>query len=299
MIISRIQYGLGNQLFQYAIGRRLAIELGTELKADLSWFTDHQHYPDNTETKREYLLQKFNIDIACVESSELMKFNPFWGRLNDKALQIYKHKFRRKYIKKGNIELWTYDNDQRQLWEDVQKIKGRDFYLKGFFLNYSFLLPIRETLIEEFTLPKEEVIQNSEWQVADKNTVFVHIRRGDYIVKRQHDLAVCNMDYYLRSIELIRSKVDSPFFVFFSDEPDWISEHFDLSDGYISKGNEPHQDLMLMKSCNHAIISNSTFSWWGAFLMENKDKVVIAPRLWNKEKPGENRFLFPAEWIKI
>jgi hypothetical protein len=302
LIISRLQYGLGNQLFQYAVGKRLALETGRPLRLDLSWFEKHQYRKGSEETKRSFLLDHYHLDCDVIPYMELRKHLPLHGFLKGKALRFYKHYFQSHFLNKGNLELWKFSGDSKAIIKAAKHLTSRSIYVVGLHLDHRIIEPVRHELITELKLRDTPSIhQRTLAKIQNKNSVFVHVRRGDFITKRKDELDVCDLEYYKRAIKLVKDKIHDPYFIYFTDDPEYIQQNFDLSNGFLSVGNmdAPHLDLELMRSCKHGIMSNSTFSWWGAFLIENELKIIICPARWNKKdkKMGEN--LIPENWIKI
>jgi len=134
------------------------------------------------------------------------------------------------------------------------------------------------------------------------NSVSIHFRRGDYVTNpltSQHH-GVCSNKYYQDAISLLKSKISQPHFFLFSDEPEWLKTNVSLQEPFRIIDNNPgYVDLYLMSNCKHNIIANSSFSWWGAWLNNNPDKIVIAPHKWFNE-PGINTYdLIPETWIRL
>jgi hypothetical protein len=134
-------------------------------------------------------------------------------------------------------------------------------------------------------------------------SAFIHVRRGDYLQPGQIDrYGVCSKDYYDHAAALLRQQVGSNlrFFVF-SDDPAWVrqnrigGESAEIIDW---NGNTPEQDIALMMACKHAIIANSSFSWWGAWLAETPGQIVIAPRIWYKAVP-QYQDIVPKRWLRL
>ena len=121
------------------------------------------------------------------------------------------------------------------------------------------------------------------------NSVCVHIRRGDYTYLKNYQ--VCSIAYYLKAMEIMKGKIKEPKFYIFSDDIEWVKKNidFDVDVTYIDKNNTSYEELRLMYSCKHFIISNSSFSWWAQYLSTNKNKVVISPNIWyqNKNQPQD------------
>ena len=139
------------------------------------------------------------------------------------------------------------------------------------------------------------------------NSVAVHIRRGDYLngVNR-NTFYIPSVDWYRSAIMKIKEHVPSPVFYFFSDDLQWVQEQFsDMRDVVFvegNKGSNSYRDMQLMAACKHAIIANSTFSWWGAWLNSNKQKVIIAPSKYYLDEQANSRYrqsMLLPEWIKL
>ena len=112
------------------------------------------------------------------------------------------------------------------------------------------------------------------------------------------------MDYYRDAMNLVAERCIRPNYFVFSDDPDWARAH--LRDNvhpttFVTHNDTgmAHEDLMLMRQCRHNIIANSTFSWWGAWLNDNPQKIVVSPRRWFKNSRGQENDLLPSEWIRL
>ena len=139
---------------------------------------------------------------------------------------------------------------------------------------------------------------------SNYNTVSVHIRRGDYLLPENQALFgnICTYEYYEKAIRYMRENVPNIRFVFFTNDSEWVKENFNMSDGffandYYEQEMPDYYDMYMMSQCKHHIIANSTFSWWGAYLGKNKDKIVIAPSKWMNGK--ETRDIYQSDWIKL
>ncbi len=154
--------------------------------------------------------------------------------------------------------------------------------------------------------PKETSLETQKiaeiLKVKNIISVSVHIRRGDYLSTSfvEGFGKCCNIDYYNRAIKLFASKINNLRFVFFSDDMEWVKKNFTLRNAiYVdhNKGIDSWQDMYLMSLCDHNIIANSTFSWWGAFLNTNPSKMIIAPKRW--WNTIENDDVIPEKWIRL
>lgn len=152
-----------------------------------------------------------------------------------------------------------------------------------------------EEKLSDLTIEISKKIKNEE-------SVSIHIRRGDYLHDSYKDefANVCTIDYYLKSINYIKSKVSDPVFYVFSDDINWVKIQFKNENMIFVDFNmkiNSWQDMYLMSLCKHNIIANSTFSWWGAYLNANVEKIVVAPQKWIHSLEKDD--IIPSDWIRI
>jgi hypothetical protein len=246
--------GLGNQLFQYAAGRALALHMGAELYLDVSQYRYSQNRP--------FLLGAFNV--TCLID----------------------------WLQTGGPGAGTVVERQGALNEELHAAQPGT-YFKGYWQNEAYFEAIAPTLRRElqFVTPPTPANARMLERIAQTNAVAVHVRRGDY-VRDSHEAAIfasCSPRYYAdAAAKLIGSGVRSPTFFIFSDEPDWARAHLQLPGRSVlvdlNCDATSYEDLRLMAACRHHIVANSTFSWWGAWLNPRPDKIVIAPRTWYLSK---------------
>jgi len=265
MIVTNIIGGLGNQLFQYAIGKALALKNNTELKIDIRGFNGYF---------RTFLLDKFNIRLDIASEKEIQACRV----IQEKQSFIHDPEV----LSSGdNVYLQGYWQSDKY-FKDVEDIIRRE------------LKPI---LIEDPGMSYVEAPKSTDSSKFGKCTyVAIHYRRTDYL--NIADVAgVCSEEYYQRAKAYIyRYTKMPPIFLYFSDDSNWLLENkkeFD-KDGYIVNTGDPLKDLKQMIECDHHIIANSTFSWWGAWLNNKDDKIVIAPRKWHRRLPTPN--IYPEKW---
>ena len=150
---------------------------------------------------------------------------------------------------------------------------------------------------------KDKLVQKHLNLIKNKNSVAIHIRRGDYLKnpKARCFHGILGEDYYKKSISYVKKTVKNPFFFIFSDEVELVKKTF----FFFNKKNfifidtkSTINDLHLMSNCKHFIIANSTFSWWGAWLSKNKHKIILAPKKWVRAKISTPDII-PESWIKI
>ena len=188
-------------------------------------------------------------------------------------------------------------------FDETVLTKEGNRYFDGYWQDERYFAACREKVLKAFTFPAFKCAENlSLLEKLDENSVSLHVRRGDYIGNNLYQ-GICDLDYYRTAIEKMCSYVTPSLFCVFSNDIEWCREHLEQ---YINApvvyvtwntGAESYRDMQLMSCCAHNIIANSSFSWWGAWLNQNSDKVVIAPKKWlNME---ECHFALPASWIKI
>jgi len=272
MIVVRIYGGLGNQMFQYALAKALAIGKKQKIKLDISAFESYKLH--------NYSLFNFNI------KSDIYK-PP--GR--------YRKKIRNLFFKNCQYNELDFGFDK-----EVFNLNGDDIFLHGYFQSEKYFLKYATEIRNDFKVVSELKIQTQETldYINKVNSVSIHIRRGDYVNNPKHGIET--EQYYKKAIELIEEQVPNPVFFVFSDDPDWVKSNLSLLHETIfvdfNDAASNFEDLKLMATCKHNIIANSSFSWWGAWLNENENKVVITPKKWFNDATNSNDVI-PESWIKI
>lgn len=288
MITVRIKGGLGNQLFQYATGYALSKELGQELNFNLA-FTANM-------TVRGYKLADLKIDMSkTICDSELspkviLLKNYYVNKLL-RVLRVGRHRY-----KEGVYFLET----EQVYYPELFQLIEQNIYLDGYFQTEKYFRKYREELLKQITPryePEKEYIHVLE-KIRNCNAVAVHVRRSDF--KNDHNKYhyLLDNEYFQKGIAHIRRYEKSPFFFWFSDEPEWVKSNIEMSNDMcfvnIKTEHSDIDDMMLMKHCNHIIVANSTFSWWAAWLNEHENAIRIVPK-----KPFGNKYMIPDSWIKI
>ena len=180
--------------------------------------------------------------------------------------------------------------------------KRFDNYI-GFWQSYKYFIDNWNFFKDEINLEKFNTDPVTLNQIRISNSISVHIRRGDYINNLKTSAVHGNLklDYYKKAIHLIHGQFKNSIFFFFSDDIDWVKNNFNEKNFHFVENNYndlnlPFKDLLLMKNCKHNIIANSTFSWWGAWLNENSNKIVFAPEYWTSKIKSANTDLIPKKW---
>lgn len=282
MILVKLYGGLGNQMFQYAAGRALALRRNDRLALDLRWYET-----DRGATPRQFELGALSV-AAEVAGPQVL------SRLEGRRW------FRRPVLltQRG-----------RQLDRRLLEVEARDVILDGYWQCESYFIDVRPTLLEELeprTEPGEDNRRLLDRIGAADLPVAVHVRRGDYVSSAPTAAlhGTCSLEYYRMGAGIVRERFggqEATFFVF-SDDPEWVAANLQL-DGpvlYVSHNDARRgwEDLRLMRACKGFVIANSTFSWWGAWLSEAEEKVVVAPKPWFADPEADEGDIVPESWIR-
>ncbi|MCX6754458.1 MAG: alpha-1,2-fucosyltransferase [Candidatus Nomurabacteria bacterium] len=292
MIITKLKGGMGNQMFQYALGRALSVKYGTSLGLDLSFLLDRTPRPNFTF--REYDLDIFNIiNVDRVSQSKI----PFLYRNFNGKFGLYFDYFRRKFFRLRGIEKsFNFDLTILNI--------GSNAYLDGYWQSYKYFADIEDIIRKDFTL-KDELslnIKNLMEVIKKENSLCIHVRRGDYVGNSNHEIV--GKEYYDKGIKILSEKTKIDKIYVFSDDVKWCEDNmkFDFPVMFVGEeysGIKAEGHFSLMSACHSFIIPNSSFSWWAAWLSVHKDKIVIVPKKWFGDASINSDDLIPKEWIRI
>ncbi|MDR1370728.1 MAG: alpha-1,2-fucosyltransferase [Dysgonamonadaceae bacterium] len=288
--------GLGNQMFQYAAARALADRLGVGVCIDKSLL----NIRSKNVTHRIY-----ELDLFFLKHHEKIISSKKRGFLLRKIYpKIKKTSLGRRITKCYNL----YEELESSGYDPEFLSQPDHTSLSGYFQSEKYFIPFQEIVRRCFTFKNHLYGKNKDIaeKIKDTNSVSIHIRRGDYVSNKKSAAIYTELstEYYEKAIERIRQEFDNPTFFVFSDDPEEAKKTIPtLHAVHINwnKGRDSYIDMQLMSLCKHNIIANSSFSWWGAWLNNNENKIVIAPDQWLKN-PEENdriRDLIPDRWIKI
>ena len=279
MIFARLFGGLGNQMFQYAAGKALADRLGVDLALDFRTI-------DHRGTRR--LTHVFDLDIQDAAKLPPAKHEnavryALWRSMGKSP------KFRR--------ETGLGYNPGFETW-------GNDSYLHGYWQSEAYFTSISDHIRHAF-VPTPTASQANVAiadQIAARTSISLHVRRGDYLALGAH--GVCSEAYYNAALDEIVKRLDTPASVFvFSDDPQWAHDNLPLPyEKIVVDINGPetdYDDMRLMSKCQHNVIANSSFSWWGAWLNSNPSKIVTAPTNWFAAGGMENPDILPDSWLAV
>jgi len=295
MIIVNIIGGLGNQMFQYAFGYATSKENNTKIKLDVRGFDAY--------SLRAYELGLFNIEENLeLQSTYSFLLNQLNGK-NNSPLSKASRKVLRRLLR--FTKFYYQENKDYTFDEGVFNIKI-DTYFYGYWQNEKYFKKYRKELLEVFTLKNlhSKTIEYQQ-QIIKSEAVSLHIRRGDYVndafTNSVH--GVCDIEYYKRAVmEVLKSKKQAHFFIF-SDDLDWTKGNLDFIENKtfvrLESNISDHEEMYLMSQCKYNIVANSSFSWWGAWLNQNSDKKVIAPKKWFKEGKLNSKNIIPNSWMRL
>jgi hypothetical protein len=299
MIIVRLAGGLGNQMFQYAAGLRLATVRSTVLKVDLSFLMDRTPNPDYVF--RDYDLDIFKLDIPRASQAEIALFRPIGNAAKRTFLARVTGKIigRRYYVE----PMGSFDPRVLTL--------GRNTYLEGFFQDSRYFIGIDPEIRRRFHLsPDESQLPSATRQLANEirrdQCICLNVRRGDYVTNananRHH--GVCTIEYYMRALTELRNRGARGRVMVFSDDVPWCRENFRDLDVFTivdeqHNGERFATKFWLMTLCHDFVIPNSSFAFWAAWLSENKSKRVARPAQWALAPEVAHQDICPPEWVKV
>ena len=283
MIVTILEGGLGNQLFQYALGRHLSLKNNGILVLDTSNYL--------IDKKRHYELSRYNItaEVGNIATSILT-------RLGKRIIP--------KIEKKITIPI-TYVKERNKYFnKEILSIKN-NIILDGYWHSEEYFKNIRNILLDDLSLLTEPDKENKQLlkRIINSNSVCLHVRRDDYVLNPLLQQFHGNLtpEYYNKAIATICDRTIDPHFFIFSDEPEWCKRNIITDRPHtfvdINGQDKAPEDLRLMSACNHFIIANSSFSWWAAWLSGYKGKIIIAPKRWYiKRNEGD---IVPKQWLRM
>ncbi len=291
MIVVTLMGGMGNQMFQYALGRSLSIKYNRPLKIDLSFLKRKDMGPKFIY--RDYDLDLFNV-YEDFDINQIGYSNYAWSGPNGSLVKI-------------NEPHYQYSEMMmKSIGDSISSNPEVNFLISGYWQTPLYFKDIESQIRKDFTFKDD--IDNSDDYIKDMlekirstNSVLLNIRRTDYLNTNYH--GVMGNEYLDKGVELIESKVENPHYFVFSDDVEWCKENIKYTNMTIVdhsyKGDRFGYYLQLMKNCKHFIIPNSSFAWWAAWLNEDPNKIVITPKQWFTDSNINTNDLIPYNWIRI
>jgi hypothetical protein len=311
MIIVRLKGGMGNQLFQYALGRRLAAEHQTTLKLDLEEFKNGTEKRPNglAAFTRKVMLEHFQVSCQLASPNEADQFrDPYrYSRADIIARGV---RFVRKY-QPGFFHPPSHVRERAYTFDPSVLQAPDNCYLEGFWQTEKYFADVAQIIREEFTVRDRKLLEYAEnylrpMRSSSRPLVALHVRRGDLAHAQEtlgkpelvHGKPV-GLDYI--SAAMARFPKDAAFLVFSDSSKDlaWCRQNIPGGNLFFADGHTDMQDFVLMSRCDHNIIANSTFSWWAAWLNQTSGRRVVAPRQW--ASPGgpvqmDTKDLLRSDW---
>lgn len=256
-----------------------------EFSLDISAFKEYK--------LQDYMLNRFNIIENIIDPANI-KFHSKWPLIKDllkmKPNEFYHYK-----------EKYKFQYDERVLSQEG------NVYLDGSWQSERYFVKIRDTILKDLTVKTPPSSRNLELlqEIQKKNSVAIHIRRQDYVnnPKTLEFHGSCSIEYYKKCIAMMCERVPDPTFFIFSDDPAWAEQNIKTghSSVYINNNGKENgqEDLRLLSNCSHFIIANSSFSWWGAWLSTNRDKIVLVPKPWIRSKELTVKDMIPSSWVEV
>ncbi|MGI9523123.1 MAG: alpha-1,2-fucosyltransferase [Hyphomicrobiaceae bacterium] len=305
VVYVRLSGGLGNQLFQYAAARALALRKGCGLRLDITSF--------EACPLRRYALSNYAISQTIATTRELSivadatiatpSIGPV-GLLSNWFPR--KKKFVSNVGNVPNVRSVRYNEPHYHFDAQLDR-QETPIHMVGYWQSERYFSDAVDTLRCELVpkLPLDDANGEIAGQIARSNAISLHVRRGDYVTNAAANAfhGVCSIDYFHRGIGHIVERTSDPRVFLFSDDIGWAQTHIDLGvpTTFVAV-NQPcrgFRDIQLMSMCRHHVISNSTFGWWGAWLNPIQDKIVVAPRRWFVHDDWNTCDLIPAGWMRL
>jgi hypothetical protein len=292
MIGVRLEGGLGNQLFQYAAARSLAIRHATEVMIDQSVLGAKK----KSLTVRGYELGAFNCSIRPSKSNSF-----FLSMLAKHTRPVF-----------NLLTPWSAFVESGGQFNEAFFTAPDNSYLIGFWQSYRYFEGIKEILLQDFA-PKNPLSSESLMvkKIIDDSlpAIAVHVRRGDYISlpSASNFHGILSLEYYHEGIKMLDNRFPNARYFVFSDDINWCKKNLSLGENtiYVDHNGSINawQDLVLMGACHHHVIANSSFSWWGAWLggqnREPSEQMVVYPKNWFKGGVINAEDRFPLNWQGI
>jgi hypothetical protein len=292
MYIVNLKGGMGNQMFQYALGRSLSILYNSHFKLDLTFLLDRSSY--NTHVFRDYDLDIFKLQADIATQEESFKLIRSQQNFLQKTFPRYFRGRENKYTEK----YFHFDAEVLR--------QTRDCYFDGYWQSQLYFRHCEDLIRKDFVFRNElpDKHRSLQQKINVANSICINIRRTDFLNTSFH--GVCNKDYFERGIRNIieRAELNEISIYVFADDLDWCRENlnFKYPTYFIDHdfaGDKFQYYLQLMTSFRYYVIPNSTFAWWAAFLSAENGKKIVAPANWFADNAINTNDLIPSDWIRL
>ena len=259
--------GLGNQMFQYALYKKLLLS-GYDVSID-----DREIIKDGNQHNGLELERVFGVEYHRITKFEVLKY--YTKFLLDKLYRV---------IKKTDQGIYILRDDLSIPLDTI--LGGKFYYLSGYWQNGNYFADIRNAIIDDYCFKNIYSDRRNDDVIIEMENCYsisVHVRRGDYL-KNTDLYYICDDEYYRNAMEYFMNKYADCHFYFFSDDPQWVKKNYSGWNNITivdwNSGENSYMDMYLMSKCKSNIICASTFSWWGAWLNQNSEKEVICSKKW-------------------
>ena len=302
MILVKLMGGMGNQMFQYAMARTLAHRHNCQLLIDKSLCAEAERLNSSGLSLRPYGLDVFNIQGQIVNDESRRrtlkvrkenKLRRAAALMFCKVANNFSNSWRVCIYERKDVE---FDKSLLRLPDNV--------VLQGYFPSYKYFRGTEELIKRDFTFNAEPDERNQKMieLISSSNSISIHLRRGDYILnkKTREKFGICNLTYYEKAVEYFAKVMKEPQFFIFTNDPDYVEDNLTINYPSIyvthNSGRKSFEDMRLMSLCRYNIIANSSFSWWGAWINKNPDKIVIAPSPAFDKIGLKDHDFYPESW---
>jgi hypothetical protein len=277
MIAVKLMGGLGNQMFQYAFGKKLSLMTGKPLMLDKSFL-------DRRDLGNNFTYRNFDLDIFKLNFNFLNSSRPLVH-----VLEPHFH----------------YSSDTVAKASSLLN-QGHSLLIEGYWQSEKYFQDIREQIIKDFTfvndIKERKLFDNVLQAIGESNSVLINVRRTDYLNTDFH--GVMGLDYISQARKIVTSKINDAKFFVFSDDIEWCRSNLSDSNTTIVDhsfaGEKFSSYLQLMSKCKHFIIPNSSFAWWSVYLSESKNKLVVSPKNWfSPTKKIDTSDIYLEDWIRV
>ena len=292
MIITRLWGGLGNQMFQYAAGRALALRSGVPLQVDIYDLVDRAPREDFVHRDCDLGLLMAPLDFASLADL---------GRACEKPRSLVTRavlRYRKEMLRKNRFQ-----EKNQQFLPELMDAQKRSAYLVGYWHDERYFKDCKEVIARDFTM-RGDLVSDFAEPIVNSESVCLHVRRTDFVnISSELEYRTqCDEAYYRQAIEVILEQHKDIQIFGFSDDVQWCEQNMKLQHPVTwipesESGVKGGTHFWLMRQCKHFIIPNSTFAWWAAWLSENPSKMVVCPKQWYNTPEDQSEGFLPNDWI--
>lgn len=285
MKIVKLKGGLGNQLFQYTFALYLSRLVDDDIKLDFSVYE-----LENVYSKRKPDLLRYNIVFNMASNEEIRNFlylDQYDNKFLYKSRLAFNKLFNPKYFYEKRLELVN------------NEIINKYSYFEGYWQNWKYVDSVINEVKSTINIELSQHMLSKVKMMNDCNSVFVGIRRGDYVNTSSY--VQLTTQYYTNAMKLISERERETCFFIFSDDIDWVKKNCYFGKyncKFMDCSDDANEELVIMSKCKHAIISNSTFHWWAARLIASENSIIIAPQKWYSDQKAVVNII-PPDWIVL